>query len=97
MDTMSPAQPPPRAPERPHSSSICLCSTPTPARATRRRRTESLQPADKVFAVGFSFGWLCVHSVYKLSCTEARERARDDEWQGGGSRGVRERKEGRRD
>lgn len=25
-------------------------------------------------AVGFSLGWLCVHSVYKLSYTEAQER-----------------------
>lgn len=63
----------------------------------RRRRTEPRQPDDKVFAVGFSFGWLCVHSVYKLSCTEAQERARDNGWRGGGSRGVREREEGRGD
>lgn len=68
-----------------------------PPPAPPRRRTEALQPADKVFAVGFSFGWLCVHSVYKLSCTEAQERARDEGWWGDGSRGVREREEERRD
>ena len=31
-------------------------------------------PFFKVSAVGFSLAWLCVHSVFKLSYTEAQER-----------------------
>lgn len=68
------AQPPSRLQGKPHSRFQTLPLPAPPPPAPRHSQDSRAQPADKVFAVGvFTFPWLCVHSVYKLSCTEAQK------------------------